>query len=343
MKKPSTSRTSSRTPGKKRSAKETLKELYSHVQFKDHVLITIDPDPDAIGSALALKRLLWHKVQTTTIGIIRPIRRLNNRTMVRLLKIPLILLKEKHLHQHDKFLLVDGQPAHNPFFANIPYTVVIDHHPLTENLDNVAFSDVRPDYGATSTILTEYLRAAGIKPSQTLATTLLYGIKTDTRSFERHTRVEDIGAFRYLFPLANHNVLRKIEISDLSLADLKYFHKAVDRKHVVKDRIFVHLDEVPTADILVIIGEFFLKVHDISWSITSGIYQDNLVVVVRNDGYRKDAGKIVRRAFGNLGCAGGHQAMARVEIPVQNLAQVLEKRTSTHIERFIRQRLSPFA
>ena len=68
-----------------RSKKEILEELYSHFRPKDHVLITIDPDPDAIGSALALKRLLWHKVQSTTIGMIRPIRRLNNLTMVRVL------------------------------------------------------------------------------------------------------------------------------------------------------------------------------------------------------------------------------------------------------------------
>jgi len=103
------------------------------------------------------------------------------------------------------------------------------------------------------------------------------------------------------------------------------------------------MDEVPTADLLVILGEFFLKVHDISWSITSGIVHDNLVVVVRNDGYRKDAGKIVRRAFESLGSAGGHQAMARAEIPLKQLAQALEKRTSAAIERFIRRRLSPFA
>ena len=70
---------------------------------KDHVLITIDPDPDAIASALALKRLLWHKVQSTTIGMIRPIRRLNNLTMVRLLRLPLVLLKPRQARHYDKY------------------------------------------------------------------------------------------------------------------------------------------------------------------------------------------------------------------------------------------------
>lgn len=332
--------TEPRTPRKNRSRTERLKELYSQFRHKDHLLITIDPDPDAIGSALALKRLLWHKVQSCTIGIIRPIRRLNNLTMVRLLKLPLTQLFQGHIPQYTKCAVVDGQPHHNELFRQFAYDLVIDHHPLSDDID-APFVDVRPGYGATSTIFTEYLKAAGIKPSQTLATSLIYGIKTDTRSFERHTTVEDIEAFRQLFSLANHSVLRKIEISDLSLKDLTYFHKAVERKHVVRDRIFVHLDEVTTADILVEIAEFLLKVHNVSWSIISGVFEGSLIVIVRNDGYRKDAGKLVRRAFGDLGCAGGHQAMARAEVPLKTLWQHLGSRSSLALESFIRKQMSP--
>ena len=328
--------------GKHRSLKETIEELYANFCPKDHVLIVIDPDPDAIASALALKRLLWHKVQATTIGMIRPIRRLNNLTLVRVLRLPLVLLTRDKPERFDKYVVVDGQPGHNDFFQRFHYTAIIDHHPVTNAFGETPFVDIRPDFGSTSTILTEYLKAARIKPSRALATTLLYGIKTDTRNFERHTILEDIEAFRYLFPLANHNILRKIEISDLSFGDLKFFHMAVERKHIVRDRLFSHLDEVPTADILVVIAEFFLKVHDISWSIISGILEGNLIIIVRNDGSH-DAGKMIRRGFGHLGCAGGHQAMARAEIPLANLHQVLENPTSTAIERLIRKRLSPFS
>ena len=331
------------SPAKRnRSPKDRLKNFYAQFEHKDHVLVTIDPDPDAIGSALAVKRLLWRKVQSCTIGIIRPIRRLNNLTMVRLLRLPMVQLQKAVIPKHDKCVVVDGQPHHNELFRQFSYEVVIDHHP--HNLEIAApFVDVRPSLGATSTILTEYLKAAGIKPAQALATTLIYGIKTDTRSFERHTHVSDIEAFRYLFPLANHSVLRKIEISDLSLKDLRFFHKAVERKHVVKDRMFVHLDEVTTADILVEIAEFLLKVHNVSWSIISGTFEGSLIIVVRNDGYRKDAGKLVRRAFGELGCAGGHQAMARAESPLKNLSKHLGSRSSAAIEAFIRRQMSPIS
>ena len=41
----------------------------------------------------------------------------------------------------------------------------------------VPFTDIRSGYGATSTILTEYLEACEADVSQRLATALLYGIK----------------------------------------------------------------------------------------------------------------------------------------------------------------------
>ena len=327
---------------KRQSWQNRNDEFCSHFASKDHVLVTIDPDPDAIGSALAVKRLLWHKVGSTSIGMIRPIRRLNNLAMVRLLRLPLFLLKKQDTEKYHKFVLVNAQPSHNDLFGQIHYTAVIDHHPETGGM-NGGFSDVRPEYGSTSTIMCEYLRAARIKPSHTLATALLYGIKTDTRNFERHTLIEDIEAFGYLFEYADHNILRKIEISDLSLRDTRFFHLAFERKHVVKDWIFAHLDEVPSSDILVEIAEFMLKIHDISWSIVSGIiHHDTLVIVVRNDGHRKDAGKLIRHAFGSIGCAGGHQAMARAEIPLNRLSEVIGNLSSTSVERFIRHRLSPF-
>lgn len=325
-----------------RSRLEALKQLLAQFSSKDRVLITIDPDPDSIAAAMALKRLLWHKVQSTTIGLIRPIKRLNNLTLVRLLRIPLVVLRQKDLSNFDKYLLVDGQPSHNEWFEKIDFTAIIDHHPRTNEL-NIPFVDIRPDYGSTATIMTEYLRAAKIKPSTTLATALIYGIKTDTHNFERQCLEEDVKAFHTLFTKANHNIIRKVEISDLALKDLNLFEEALRSRHVAKDRIYTHLEKVPSHDILVIIAEFLLKVHDISWSIVSGIHADQLIIVVRNDGYRKDAGRTLERAFGDIGNAGGHKAMARAEIPLKNLDKFITRRTSLAIERFIKKRITSYS
>ena len=65
--------------------------------------------------------------------------------------------------------------------------------------------------------MTEYLRAAKIKPSTKLATALFHAIKTDTRNFERETQIEDVIAFQYLFRYANIPLARRIEQADLAV------------------------------------------------------------------------------------------------------------------------------
>ncbi len=305
---------------------------------KDRVLITIDPDPDSLSSAMAVKRILWHKVQSTTIAIIRPITRLNNITMVRLLKIPVVDKKDINLSEFDRHVIVDGQPAHFEEFQDINFNVVIDHHPLKEEPQGVDFADIRPTYGATATILTEYLKAAKIKPSKTLATALIYGIKTDTHDFQGKVVEEDVKAFRYLFPFAFINTLRKIEISDMELKDLKFFKRALENKRVSRKRIFTYLERVPSHDICVLVADFLMKIHDIRWVVVSGLTNDKLVVVIRNDGIRKNAGRLAEKAFGSIGSAGGHKGMARAEIPLENLEQYLRKFNANTIQRFIRER-----
>jgi hypothetical protein len=46
----------------------------------------------------------------------------------------------------------------------------------------------------------------------------------------------------------------------------------------------------------------------------------NLVVILRNAGFRGDAGKKVRKIFGRWkGSAGGHRNAARAETPLENI------------------------
>ena len=50
----------------------------------------------------------------------------------------------------------------------------------------------------------------------------------------------------------------------------------------------------------------------------AGLYEGKLVVIFRNDGLRKNAGRLASRAFGRLGSAGGHVASARAEVPLDH-------------------------
>ena len=168
--------------------------------------------------------------------------------------------------------------------------------------------------------MTEYLKAARIRPSRELASALFYGIKTDTDDFIRSSIANDINAFRYLYKFANINIIKKIESSEMTKKTLASYRYAMDRYVVFKDTVYVHMDIVENPDILVIIVDFFMRLAEVSWSIVSGIYGEKVVVVARNAGFRGDAGKKIQKLFGGLGgSAGGHRSAARAEFPVKNI------------------------
>jgi nanoRNase/pAp phosphatase (c-di-AMP/oligoRNAs hydrolase) len=303
----------------KKTARERLQEFWGKFGKDDEVLIVINADPDALAGALAVKRLLRYRVKNVVIGYPNEIRRLSNLAMVELLKIPAERLNTLRVKDFSKKILVDSQPLHLPSFENIGFDAVIDHHPVTTGWE-AAYIDIRPDYGATASMLVEYLRAAEIKPSVALATALFYAIKVDTHNFEKRASLSDAIQFRYLFDIANQNLVRKIELSEMRLSELAYFRTALTEMKVSNNRLYAHVGRVRNPDILVMIADFLNKVHSLAWVFVSGIHGERLVVIFRCDGYKKNAGKLAEKTFSQTGSAGGHREAARAEVPLKHLA-----------------------
>lgn len=302
--------------------KERLRRFWEQFDSGDQVLILINADPDAIASAMAVKRLLWRKVAGITISHINIVHRPDNLTMMRLLGVRAVHLDTIDPDRFQRKVLIDSQPDHNDAFGPFRYDVIIDHHP--DSRPRAGFVDIRPGYGATASMLTEYLRAAQIKPSAKLATGLFYAIKTDTRNFERGTQIEDIVAFQYLFRYANIPLARRIEQADLKLGFLAFFRKAIQARRFRKGRMFAHLGQVPNPDVCVLVADFLMRVETVTWSIVSGIYDQQLVVILRNDGIRKNAGNLARSSFGEFGSAGGRKTMARAELALSAVGEAVD-------------------
>jgi nanoRNase/pAp phosphatase (c-di-AMP/oligoRNAs hydrolase) len=306
------------------SAFEKLRRFYDQFNGSDQVLVVINADPDAIASAMAVSRLLWRKVANVTISHVNPINRPDNLAMISLLGVSLVPFKEVAVERFSRIVMVDSQPNHHELMAPLNPSVIIDHHPDTSV--KAPFLDIRSNYGATASILTEYLRSAKIKPSVKLATGLFHGIKTDTNDFVRQTVIEDIRAFQYLFRYTNIHLARKIELADLRRDYLKYFKIALQTMRTRKGRVFVHLGPVINPDVCVIIADFFMRINSITWSIVSGTFDKKLIVIFRNDGIRKNAGNTAKKSFGHLGSAGGHKSMARAEILLADLKDHIDHR-----------------
>ena len=117
------------------------------------------------------------------------------------------------------------------------------------------------------------------------------------------------------------NIIKKIESSEITRAKLSRFQDAMQDLVFVKQTAVVHLGEVKNPDTLVQVADFFLKMAEATWSVASGVYDERLVVIIRNAGFRRNAGKFARDLFGKEGTAGGHKDSARAEILLENIGQ----------------------
>jgi nanoRNase/pAp phosphatase (c-di-AMP/oligoRNAs hydrolase) len=153
--------------------------------------------------------------------------------------------------------------------------------------------------------------------SERLATALLYGIKSDTLMLSRRVTDEDLQAFTHLYPLANYNLLRKIERPALPESFARILAGAMKRLKIEENLIVLHLGSVERDDLIVQMADFCLQFEHAEWVAISGKLGSNLVIAVRNHGMGRSAGEAVRRLFGEIGSAGGHRNMAKAVVPLR--------------------------
>lgn len=323
---------------------QQIRELFTD---KDKILLLIqsDPDPDAIASALAFRHLIGRNRSTAHIASFGEVTRPENLAMLRLLDIQVEKITIDVIRKYDGLCMLDVQPPH--IFTNLNQginmvDVVIDHHPEKPGYQ-AKIKDIKATYGATSTILTEYLRAVDFNISQRLATALLYGIKSDTLLLGRGVDPADIEAFSYLYPLANTNILRRIERPEVHPEDIDSFSNALKKRKIIKNILFSHLGRVMREDVIPHFADFSLQIEGVEWSVVSGIFRGNLIISVRNVGYVRSAGVIMKNAFGQLGSAGGHSHMAKAVIPLNNFYKRFgDRRESTIRDRIVELFLAGF-
>src|SRR5829696_8579432 len=287
----------------------------------DRVLILLhnDPDPDALASGLALRNLLRRTKTTAIIGAMQGVTRPENLRMANMLDIHVEQITPSSFGGFDRIATVDVQPH---YFGGLldRADLVIDHHPEHPGYSAV-YKDIRADYGSTSTILTEHLRAVDVNISERTATAMLYAIKSDTLFFNRQANRVDLEAFSYLYPLADAALIRKMEGAEITLERLEYVVRATQNGKMREQVFSAFLGESPREDFIPYVADFFLQLENVKWTIISGVVNDALVVSVRNLGYSRNAGEFVRKCFGEIGSAGGHRAMAKAVVPMTAFRQ----------------------
>lgn len=317
------------TPGEARARLDALVDL-ARGRKRALILTHDNPDPDSLASGVALAWLLGELAGVEAVvafgGIVG---RAENRALIKALKLPVVPLSRVIFDEYDLIAMVDTQPEqgnHSLPPAHFP-DVVIDHHPERPESRLALVADVGRDTGATSTVVTDYLRASGLAVPARIATALFYGIKSDTQDLERETTRPDVDAYLWLFPQIEPHVLAHIEHPRLPENYFKLFHTAVEKVRIHGDVAICNLGPVYFPDLVAEVADRFLSMEGMRWSLAIGAYRGDLYFSLRARDRRMKAGKLIREVIEAAGgSAGGHGSMAGARLTVKGLGPAARRR-----------------
>ena len=289
------------------------------------IVMQNNPDPDSIASALGLRKIANSQGETQcTIACGGTVGRAENRALVRYVGLNLRPLADLDPVKFDLTCMVDTQPGtgNNSFPPEVLPDIVIDHHPVRQTTRKCRFTDIRRNYGSTSTILCEYLERLNATIEAPLATALLYGIRSDTQDLGREAIKADIDAIYYLYPLANKRVLSQIQRGRVSREYFQMLTEALKNARVYQNgAIITSLGPVNNPDMIGEVADLFLRDDDVTCTMCYGLAGERILISIRTSDEALDAGKLIHRVVGRKGTGGGHKTYAGGQIPVAGLAK----------------------
>lgn len=304
---------------------DKLKTLLGVLAGRKRMLIVVhdNPDPDALASACALAHLAHRRAgvrsRITCEGIVG---RAENHALLRELRLDILPVQRVAWADWPLIGMVDTQPGagNNSLPRRVVADVVIDHHPA-RRAAKAAFVDVRPSYGSTATILTEYLFAADCPPPPALATGICYAISTDTLDLARGTTAADTETFVRLYPLADKRALGRIRHPKLLHSYYSELARAVLSAFTYANIIGAHLGRIEHPDSVALTADLLMQHERMGWALATGQCRDDLYVSLRTLPGRHHAGALLRRVLGRRGHAGGHGTMAGGRVSVAGLSR----------------------
>jgi nanoRNase/pAp phosphatase (c-di-AMP/oligoRNAs hydrolase) len=304
------------SPNARASARDLIEVLEP---AREIVILPHDnPDPDSLASAEGLRAAIRHTLRKPVdVALSGIIGRSQNRAMVSTLRLELAPITELKQKLHETVVLVDTQPGrkNNSLPPGIRPVAVIDHHPDWGSNGGVPFLDLREGYGATSTIVTEYLQELEFPIRKRLATALFYGITSETRNLGREAQPADIVASQFLYPYVDKRALADIESPRLKASYFESLGQAVESAIVCDDVVIAILPEVPYPDAVAELVDLLVRLEGALWAVCVAPCGPFLQVSVRSNDRDARAGEILACLL-PLGSAGGHGMVAGGRVPL---------------------------
>ena len=293
----------------------SFRRLLRALQGKKNILITTHrhPDPDGLASGWALCLLLQEKMPGATLTMsVRDMPEGGvNETFVRRSNLKLSPWDESGLGEFDAIILTDVMPdaASSPLPEGVVPLAVIDHH-RTRRRPKCPFRDVRPDVGATSTIIFSYYMEVEQPISPELAATLLYAIESDLAGAAGQPGELDNIALSGLTLLADTRKLYQMRYVDLPQSYYLCYFSGLANAMYYENAIVSHLDTIDSPEKPAMIADFLLRFEPVQWSLVTAMYENRLVISLRTSNGKMSAADMIRRLLRGQGEGGGHRSKA---------------------------------
>jgi nanoRNase/pAp phosphatase (c-di-AMP/oligoRNAs hydrolase) len=301
------------------SKARTLHELLSGGEALT-IVCHNNPDPDCLASAIALGRIAAAAgIDERRILYSGTVSHQQNRAFVNLLEVDLQPFDADAVRDRpggSLLAFVDHSipGENNEVPEGTPVDVVVDHHPA-EGIE-ARFVDHREAVGATATILTEYVLDLDVALDTTLATALLFAIRRETLGFLRGATREEYAAAGELHDHADRDLLRRLSTPSVSGATVDAIGDAIENRSVRGAVLISHVGRTSERDAIPQAADYLATLEGVETAVVFGIVDDAIQLSARSTDSRVHVGEMLRRAFGDVGSAGGHREMAGGEIPL---------------------------
>jgi nanoRNase/pAp phosphatase (c-di-AMP/oligoRNAs hydrolase) len=283
------------------------------------ILMHDNPDPDCFASAWGLRHL-FERVSgiKATVAYGGVIGRASNKALIEKLGLRLRHVDQIEFSEYPKVVLVDTQPrgGNNSLPHDRVPDAVIDHHGIRKATKAVPFIDVRTNYGATCTMVVEYLTKAEVEIPPQLATLMFFAIRTETQELGREASKADVDAYMELFPIADLEMVSGIERARIAVDYFEVWHRGIGATKLYGNVATCPVGAVHNPDMIPEIADMLLRLEDVHWSIVCGYHNGQVVFSLRTTEGGLNAGAIAQRVVGKRGTAGGHETMAGGRITV---------------------------
>ncbi len=293
------------------------------------VLMQDNPDPDALASAAGLREILHALCECRcTIAYGGIIGRAENKAMAEYLALNMQEVSRIDFSKYDLLALVDTQPGqgNNSLPPETKPDIVIDHHPFRREGGLAPHSDIRSNYGATATIIVEYLDALELAIEPKLATALFYGIMTDTQDLGREGIGQDINAALLMFPMANKRLLARIEYGRLPREYYRVLEIALKEAVSYGPLVASCLWYIDVPDSVAEVADLLSRLEGAEWTFCSGFSDGNFHFSLRTSSLEANAGEVAKALVRREGSGGGHGSTAAGRVPIPKSAKFSAKR-----------------